>query len=157
MSVLITIVLNPVPDKLSPFHLALFLEISPVLSSGICFFFSSFWLLPCVCFYVWGRASTSPGLDRMALCSRCPIGHKACLPITQALHSRCTPCVHCVHRPVLVDLLFPLVSMERIDPQDDQLQGLALTTAEELMDRNWPRGVGLPSMVLWCLLISPLE
>ena len=93
MSVLITIVLNPVPDKLSPFHLALFLEISPVLSSGICFFFSSFWLLPCVCFYVLGKVATLPRLGRVALYSRCPVGPSGTPPQLPELGAPSVPCV----------------------------------------------------------------
>nr|KAF6485448.1 hypothetical protein HJG63_010646 [Rousettus aegyptiacus] len=52
-----------------------FLEFSPVLSFGTCFFVSSFWLPPCICFYVLGKIFKTPGLNRMVLCIiRCPVG-----------------------------------------------------------------------------------
>ena len=35
---------------------------------------SSFWQLPCVCFYKLGRAAMTPSLGRVALCSRCSMG-----------------------------------------------------------------------------------
>ena len=43
-----------------------FLEFSSVLSFGPCFFVSSFWQAPCVCFYVLGRPTTSPKVAREA-------------------------------------------------------------------------------------------
>ena len=42
-------------------------------SYGTCFFVSPFWLPFCVCFYVLSKASKSPSLINMALCSRCPV------------------------------------------------------------------------------------
>ena len=39
-------------DSLSPFCLVPFLEFWSVLSFGPCFFDSSFWQAPCVCFYI---------------------------------------------------------------------------------------------------------
>ena len=41
-----------IPDKLLALHLALFLERSPVLSFGACFFVSPFWLPLCVDFFM---------------------------------------------------------------------------------------------------------
>ena len=56
---------------LSPFCLVSFLEFWSVLWFGPCFFVSSFWQPPCVCFYVLGRAAMLPCLSSMAYCSRC--------------------------------------------------------------------------------------
>ena len=69
MSILITSLLNSEFGRLSPFYLVLSLEFCSVLS-----FVSSFCLSPCVCFCVLGRSAMSPGLDRLALCSRHPRG-----------------------------------------------------------------------------------
>ena len=59
---------------LFPLYLALFLEISPIISFWTCFFISLFRLTFCVCFYVLGRTAMTPSLGMMALCSRCPVG-----------------------------------------------------------------------------------
>lgn len=48
--------------SLSPFHLALLLWFSLVLSSRT-YSFISFYLTPCACFCILGRSSTSPGLE----------------------------------------------------------------------------------------------
>ena len=55
LSILITSVLNSAPDRFLIsifFFLVLFPESWSVLSFGPCFFVSSFWQPPCVCFYV---------------------------------------------------------------------------------------------------------
>ena len=49
------------------FHSDLFLEMSPLLSFGACFFVSPFWLL-LVCFHLLGRYAMTPTLGRVALC-----------------------------------------------------------------------------------------
>ena len=78
-------------DYLPLFHLFLFLETSPVLSFGTCFFVS-FWLLPCVYFHVLDRAVMFPGLGRVAFCSRCRVGPRgAASLITWGWCSRCAP------------------------------------------------------------------
>ena len=75
LSTFITIVFNSVSGiLLASIHLVLFLEMSPILSFWTCFFVSPFWLLLCVCFYVLGRAATSPRLGRVALRSRHSVG-----------------------------------------------------------------------------------
>ena len=53
-------------DCLSPFCLVFFLEFWSILLFGPCFFVSSFWQPPCVCFYVLGRAAVAPSLGIMA-------------------------------------------------------------------------------------------
>ena len=58
----------------SPFCLVLFLELFSVLSFGTCLFVSTFWQPPCVCFPALGKAVMSPGLSRVNLRSRCPVG-----------------------------------------------------------------------------------
>ena len=75
LSSLITVVLNSASSRLSlfflsPFCLVLFLEFCSVLSLGPCFFFSSFWQPPCVCFYVLGTAALTPCLSSMASCRK---------------------------------------------------------------------------------------
>ena len=55
-------------------YLYLYLGHKSVLFSTY-FFVSSFLQPFCVCLYVLSRAVTSPGLGRMALSSRCPVGY----------------------------------------------------------------------------------
>ena len=52
----------------------LFLRVCLVLSFGTYSFVSSFCLTFCVCFYMLHRSATSPGLERVALCRRYPVG-----------------------------------------------------------------------------------
>ena len=79
---------------LPPFHLALFLESSSVLSFEICFFFSPFCLSLCDCFYVLNRSAMTPRLGGAALCSKCLVGPSGAVSlITWAGCSRNVPCV----------------------------------------------------------------
>ena len=75
-----------------------FLEFCSVLSFGPCYFVSSFWQPLCVCFYVFGRAATSPRRGSSGTASS----------ITQAGYSRYTHCVGCVYPAVVVEHWFLL-------------------------------------------------
>ena len=78
-----------------PFYLVLFLEIS--LSP-------QFWLPLCVCFCVLGRSVVSPSLGRVALCSRCPMGHNRAVSLIMLVEwSRSVPCVAYVIPPIVVE------------------------------------------------------
>ena len=114
LSIFITIVLNSVSGiMLTPFHLALFLEISLILSFGTCLFVSSFLLFP-VC--VLGRTTVSPGLGRVDLYSRCPIGPSGtALSVTQADCSRCASCLGCVYFLAVVEPLL-LLAHHQVGP-----------------------------------------
>lgn len=82
------------PPFVSPF-----LAISSIVSFGISFLVLSFWLFPCVCFYV-----TSARLCRVAFCCGCPEGPSgATSPATWA--TGCSPHTHVshVHPSVVVD------------------------------------------------------
>ena len=57
-------------DYLSSCCLVSFLEFCSVFSFEAYFFVSSFWLPSSICFHVLSGAFTSPGLNRVALCSR---------------------------------------------------------------------------------------
>ena len=60
-SILITSILNSACDRLAIFFcLVLFLVFCSFLSFGLCFFVSSIWQPPCVCFCVLGRAALTP-------------------------------------------------------------------------------------------------
>ena len=137
---------------LSPFHLVLFLEILPVLPFWTCFFVSTFWLLPYVCFYILGGVAVSLRLGRMALWSRCPVGSSgAASLITRAGLSRLARMghVHCHVVLVVLELWLLLVSPGEIDPWADQLWRQAITTAEELLCRSRPYGAGFVSVGFW--------
>lgn len=73
-------------DCLPPFCLVIFLKFCPDLSSGTCFFVSSFGCLP-MFISVFGISATSPNLGRVALCSRLPLGPSvaACVHLNQVL------------------------------------------------------------------------
>ena len=58
-------------NRLPPFHLALFLEIPPILKFGACFFVSPFLLPLCVCFYMLNRTAMTSRFGGVAFCSRC--------------------------------------------------------------------------------------
>ena len=101
----ITIVLNSyLVDYLCPFHLGFFSFLELYY-----FFVSSFWLSFCARFCVLEISSTSPGLQRVALCRRCPVG-----PSGTVLSGHRAGCsvgvayglgrVHCVCCPVVVRL-----------------------------------------------------
>ena len=63
-SILITSILNSACDRLAIFFcLVLFLVFCSFLSFGLCFFVSSIWQPPCVCFCVLGRAALTPCLS----------------------------------------------------------------------------------------------
>ena len=67
LSVLITTVLNCASDRLAIFvRLVLFLGFCSALSFGPCFFVSSIWQPPCVCFCVLGRAASTWCLGSVA-------------------------------------------------------------------------------------------
>ena len=146
-------------DCLCPFHFIILLEFCSVLSFGPCFFVASPWLPLCVCF-LNSRASMSPNLSlgKMALYTKYPVGPsgRASL-VPQAECSRCTPPHQAgyMHPPIVVEPW--LLSVRGIYPQADQLQGLAVTTAEGLLCRDQPHGTRLISMGLWYLLICPLS
>ena len=57
LSIFIIITLNSLINCMPPFHLALVLESSLVLSFGVCFFVFPLWLLLCICFYALGRST----------------------------------------------------------------------------------------------------
>ncbi|KAF6088476.1 hypothetical protein HJG60_008301 [Phyllostomus discolor] len=64
LSIFTTSVLNSASDRL---HISiLFSSFSGVLSFAPCFFVSSFWQPPCVCFYVLGRPAFTPCLGSVA-------------------------------------------------------------------------------------------
>ena len=140
-----------------PFHLVLFLEISSVLSFWTCFFVSTFWLLPYICFYVLGRVATSPRSGRVVLCSRCPAGPSgAASAVTQVVHSRCAP-VGTVCTAVVVEPQLLLALLGGIDPPG---QSSART------NYNYSRGAAVQESTLqsrtcfsglWCSLSPPLE
>ena len=114
-SILITSVLSLcLVYYLSQFCLGNFLEFCLVLSFATflcccCCCCCFIWLPLCVCFYVLCRASTSPGLGRVALCSRCPIGLSgtglsgAASQVTQGMLSRYTLHVGYVHPLIVVE------------------------------------------------------
>ena len=78
-------------------------------SFGPCCLVSSFWQPPCVCFYVLGGAAMSPGLCRVALCSRCLTGLSGAVYLVNwSRCSRCVPYVSCVCPPVEVEPWFLL-------------------------------------------------
>ena len=119
-------------DCLSPFWLVLFLEFCSVISLGTRFFISSFWLPPCVYFYVLGIAALSPGLGIVALRSRCPVG-----PVVQPPHSpelgiqMCLPLRGlCAPSCYSWALIATGTSMVGIYPKANRLWELAATTVE---------------------------
>ena len=52
-----------------------------VLLFGTFSFVSSFFLTFCVCFYLLGRSATFPGLERVALCTGCPVRPSSAVPL----------------------------------------------------------------------------
>ena len=92
-------------DCLSPFCLFLFLEFYSVLLFGTCYFVSSFWQLPCVCFYILGKTANPSVLVEWPYVSRYPIGPSSTLSLVTCTGcSRCVPCVDCVHPPDVIKL-----------------------------------------------------
>ena len=80
-----------------------------VILFGPCFFVTSFWQPPCVCFFALRRAATSPRLGRVAWCSKCTVRYSGTAsPITQAGYSWCPHCVDCVYPPIIVEPWFLL-------------------------------------------------
>ena len=65
---------------LSPFHLILKLSYFIFFLFSRCLFVYSFCLILCVCFYVLSISATSPGLGKVALCRRCPVGLSGMIP-----------------------------------------------------------------------------
>ena len=113
LHILITITMTSISYKL---HCAIsfgpfFLEISPVLSYGACFFVAPFWLPLCVCFYVLGRSAMTPSLCAIALCSRCPVGSSDSVSlITWAGCSRNVCCVGYEDPPIIIEFWLLLAS-----------------------------------------------
>ena len=107
--------------------------------SGIlfcCFIWEIFlWLLILAAslylFCVLDRAAMSVGLDRVAWCSRCPVG-------SSGTASAFTLAGHCSWVLITVGM-----SMGGIYPHADWLQGLSLTTVEDQLFRGSPHGAGL--------------
>ena len=159
LSILVTIALNSVPGSLLAYisFNTFFLETSPILSLGTYFFAFLFWLPPYFCFYVLGRAAMSPGLGRVALYSRCPIGSGVtAFLVIWAECSRCSPCGLCVLSCCSWALIAVGTSVGGIDAQADQLWVPATTTEELVLCRGWPYRAGLPSVGLWYPLSPPL-
>lgn len=96
-------------DCLPLFHVVIFLEFLPFFSIGTYFFVSSFWLLCCVCFYVLSRSAIFFSLDRVALCSGCPLGPSDIVSLfTWSGYSRGVLYVGCMCLPAVVDPWFLL-------------------------------------------------
>ena len=93
VTILMTIILNTLSGKLLSSHLVLFLMF---LSLALVYknsFLFSFCL--CVCLYALGRSATAPVLERVGVCSRCPVGQF--LLVTRARCSGVSPvCAVCI-------------------------------------------------------------
>lgn len=99
-------------ECLFSFHLVFFLEFCPVLSSGTCFFVSSFFFLTrSISFYAVHKCAMYPRLDRVTLCRRFPVepsGTVFCF--TWAGCSRRVCCLCCVCHLIAVVPQFLLTS-----------------------------------------------
>ena len=142
LSILITNVLNAASEKL-------LISISFSSFSGVwsdlSFGHVAFWQLPCVCFYVLGRAALTPCLGSVAYYSRCLVGTAS--PITQAGYSRYALYVGWVHLPLVVEPWWLLVDQFT---QASQIQGLAVTNYHQPLpsvEYSQCRG---RVVVLWC-------
>ena len=102
------------------------------------FFIYLCWLLPCVCFQVFGRAPTSPSLGGASLCSRCPVGPSgtASLDTREGWSRGIAPHTHwcglcaCSYYSWAVTAVS--ISVRKINPQAHHLWGLTETIVEEL-------------------------
>ena len=130
---------------LPPFDLALFLEISPILSFGACLFLFPVWLSVCVCFYVLCSYAMTPSLRRVALCSRCPVRASGIMSlITRAGCFRYVPCVGYLGPPAVIEswlLMACLCVGSTLKLTVGWLWGSTLTTVYELLCRCWPHKV----------------
>ena len=105
LSILISGVVNFASGRLLAF--ILFSSFSVVLSCSFIWYMFlcvSFWLPPCVYFYVLGKAALSLSLGRMVLCSRCPVGPSGTVSLVSwAGCSRAVLSLECVFVPVVLE------------------------------------------------------
>ena len=137
VSILTTMTLNSVwMICLLPFHCALLLEISPVLSSGACFLVPPIWMPVGACLYELGISSTSLSLPRVAFCCRCPVKSvHSLLDYLSWVLQKCPLCGSC--GPSFCNWVLNAVGplMHGVSPQADWLWGLSQASACELLGR----------------------